>query len=1060
MSVLGLLAVFLAEGVSWGAAAPLWLPAVGLALALTFWLGPWFAGLAALGVLAGRLVGAGPDAVPAWADAAVTGGELALAWWWYVRLAGGTTRLEEPRSATLYLLLVPGAAAGLGAAARAALAGADDIAETALRLWLPRALSELALAPPLLLTLTPWLKEAGLAPASDPPDADAWPEGWSFGSALEVAGLAVGAGILGLLLAARHAARGAGDWHLWGVLLLLVVWAGLRQGLRGSTVTAGSASLLALAAALFGPGLTTPPLPLQGNLVSLCSAALVVGASVGWVRASEGRYRQAVAHIPVVLYSGRLLRPPAHGVPPLVRVVLVSPACRQVFGCAPEALLGPYENWLERVHPNDRELALAALTQLYRQREPVTYEYRLTCAPPAERWVRDTLAPRYDEDGQLLGWDGVLEDITEQRTLSYSLRRTTNMLHALVANLPTGVFFVQGATGLPVLVNARARQLLGQREDPSADITHFPRVYRLHRADGSPVPWEELPVARALRESATVMRDDLFVHRADGQRVPLVTWAAPVSLGGSGPPDGAVWVFEDLAALHQAEAARLDSEARLRAVIETMAEGLLVQDEAGRVIEWNPAACAILGVAPAAMPRRDGLGSATGCLREDGTALPPEEQPDRLCLHARAPVRSVVMGVPVADSLRWILVNALPLTQPGKQRGIPLLRVVTTFADITAYRQAQEVLRASEEKYRTLVEALPLMLVQLDRAGRITYCNPATRPLVSDRPEGPGGFWDEFVHPDDLPAVRALYEQVLRGEPARAEFRFRPEGGSEKTGYVLATPLGHGGTVTGSTLLIVDLTLQRRLEQELNRVQRLDLVGRLASGIVHDFNNLLTVVLGLAHQAEEGLPPEHPVADDLHRIQDAAEEAGRLAGQLLTFSKQRRVELRPVPLVPVVRRALKLLHGSLPPNIRLDTFLGSEEMEVLADEGQLQQILMNLCLNARDVMPEGGLLTVRTEPAGPVASSGSDNGSAVRTWVRLTVQDSGMGMEAAVRAQIFDPFFTTKERGTGLGLAVVRQLVESFSGRIEVWSEPGRGTRFDVWLPACEGEGAPEKGPG
>src|SRR5262249_43645568 len=147
-----------------------------------------------------------------------------------------------------------------------------------------------------------------------------------------------------------------------------------------------------------------------------------------------------------------------------------------------------------------------------------------------ERWVRDTLAPHLDADGQLIGWEGVLVDITQQRVLSDDLRRTTSMLHALVGNLPAGVFFVEGQRGHPILVNARARHLLGRREDLAAGLEHLAEVYRLFRPDGTPYPVEELPVFLALRKGLTAMRDDIVVHRPDGRRVPLVTWAAPVTL--------------------------------------------------------------------------------------------------------------------------------------------------------------------------------------------------------------------------------------------------------------------------------------------------------------------------------------------------------------------------------------------------------------------------------------------------------------------------------------------------------------------------------------------------
>src|SRR5439155_14675054 len=168
---------------------------------------------------------------------------------------------------------------------------------------------------------------------------------------------------------------------------------------------------------------------------------------------------------------------------------------------------------------------------------------------------------------------------------------------------------------------------LGQREDSSAGLDHLSQVYRLFRPDGSPYPVEELPVYQALRGGVAAMRDDIVVHRPDGRRVPLVTWAAPIRLGGPGQPDAAVWVLEDLTALHQAEAARRDTEGRLRTVVETMGEGLVVQDRKGTIVDLNPAACALLGAAPENLRGRALADLGWSLLSEDGAALPPEEYP-------------------------------------------------------------------------------------------------------------------------------------------------------------------------------------------------------------------------------------------------------------------------------------------------------------------------------------------------------------------------------------------------------------------------------------------------
>ncbi|MFO0967483.1 MAG: ATP-binding protein [Gemmataceae bacterium] len=956
----GLVAFHLAHLLA-GPEEGLWLPALGIGFVLTAWLDLRVVPLLAIDAILARLmIRENHSILQVCCDGLLFGAQVGVSWWAYDRVAKGARRLEDPRSATVFLIVVPGLVAALFALAQAlewrlADVSRDDFGSLIGALWISRILGLLTLAPFLLVGVTPIVVRLRMTrpePKQSLPGGAA-PDDWTIGEALETAGLCLGSGILTTVLVAMKA-EGGSAWTLWGLSLLLVVWASLRQGLRGGALVAlvGGVAALALATHL---GLRAATFsPLQGNILAQCSTALLVGASAGWIRASEARYRQVVGQIPVVLYSVRLPRghfphteqPTRAKMMPLdqAEVTLVSSAARRVFRCDPEELMGAYAGWLERVLPEDREILVAALAQLLMRNETIACEYRLIDAPAHEakgagaqeagrlsnwglrpqRWVRDTLAPNYRSDGAFEGWEGVVEDISEQRALSLSLRRTSNMFQALVSNLPTGVFFVQGPSGQPILVNARARQLLGQREENAAGWEHLSKVYRLYRPDGSEYPANELPVARALNEGATCGANDIVVHRPDGRRIPLITWAAPVNLGGGAAPDAAVWVLEDLTALQHAEQARKESEARLRAVFDTMADGVVVQNQQGTILECNPAACAILGASRGELLERSSLGAGADVLREDGAPLPLEEQPDQRALRLGAPVRAVVMGLRQKDSatIRWLYVHAMPLAAGAAlsphSRGA---RLVTTFADLSALRRAQE---------------------------------------------------------------------------------------------------------------------------ELRRAQRLELVGRLASGALHDFNNLLTVMLGLTAMARSALPEGHAARHDLDRIEEVAEQAGHLAGQLLAFSKQKHRPPEPVDLNTVVVHALKILQSAIPASIRLERQV-SGELFVLGDETQLKQVLMNLCLNAREAIADKGVITIGTAAEAP-----EDNGAPEKQgWVRLTVADTGSGMSDEVRARLFEPFFSTKERGVGLGLAVVQQIVEELGGRVAVQTEPGKGTRIDIWLRAA-----------
>jgi signal transduction histidine kinase len=366
------------------------------------------------------------------------------------------------------------------------------------------------------------------------------------------------------------------------------------------------------------------------------------------------------------------------------------------------------------------------------------------------------------------------------------------------------------------------------------------------------------------------------------------------------------------------------------------------------------------------------------------------------------------------------------------------------------------------------------MVLQTNADLRLIDSNPATRATtgyaIAELTDP--GFWERFLGLEQWARFRVVLDGSLAGQAGRTELVYRARDYSERFAFALTQPLDAGGIIAGVTILLVDVTRERRLEMDLQRAQRLEVIGRLSSGIAHDFNNLLTVVMGMASLVRGSLPAGHPAHQDLRRITEACEQAANLAGQLLAFSRNRRTNIRPVEVRQVVRRTLELLRPTLPGAIELKEQLGENDLFIQADETQLQQVLMNLFLNARDALGGKGQIRVQAEAvleqdegdklkdvSKPSDSSFILHPSSFRRWVRLSVDDTGHGINEQVRPKIFDPFFSTKEHGTGLGLAVVQQIVESYGGRVEVASQPGRGSRFDVWLPlSAEGKETGSKG--
>jgi signal transduction histidine kinase len=288
-----------------------------------------------------------------------------------------------------------------------------------------------------------------------------------------------------------------------------------------------------------------------------------------------------------------------------------------------------------------------------------------------------------------------------------------------------------------------------------------------------------------------------------------------------------------------------------------------------------------------------------------------------------------------------------------------------------------------------------------------------------------------------------------------------PAGNETRNYKVISTPLrGKDGKVTAAIEMVEDITERKRaeevragLEAQLRQAQKMEAVGTLASGIAHDFTNLLTAIFGYTDLAKATLPDDHPAIRALEMVEHSAMQARGVTDSLLTFSHRRGTEKRPINLLRTVGDTLRLLRRVMSPSIDVVQELSGEgDIWVNADATQIQQILMNLAVNGRDAMPDGGTLRVllSREPAGR-AVKGSPGTLGDRAEAVLVVEDTGVGMTKETRSRVFEPFFTTKPRGqgTGLGMSIIHGIVTDHGGQIDITSQPGRGTRVTVRLPCC-----------
>ncbi len=374
-------------------------------------------------------------------------------------------------------------------------------------------------------------------------------------------------------------------------------------------------------------------------------------------------------------------------------------------------------------------------------------------------------------------------------------------------------------------------------------------------------------------------------------------------------------------------------------------------------------------------------------------------------------------------------------------------------------KRAEATLRVTQERLRQVTASSTAVLYATAVIGetfRPTWVTEnITRIMGYAAAEALGPeWWTDRLHPEDRDPVLAAVPSILSRDHLAFEYRFRHKDGSyhwiHDEARLTRDAGGRPVEVFGSW---VDITERKGLEMQLLQAQKMEAVGQLAGGVAHDFNNVLTAIAGYAELLREDLPGEDARRGDAEEIIRATERAAALTRQLLAFSRRQVLAPRVLDVNTVVASVDNMLGRLIGADVELKTALAPELGAVRADPGQLEQVIMNLVVNARDAMPRGGKLTIETANAELDESYALEHPAVVAgPYVMLAVSDSGVGMDAATQARIFEPFFTTKEKGkgTGLGLATVYGIVKQSGGNIWLYSEPGRGTTFKIYLPRVD----------
>jgi PAS domain S-box-containing protein len=625
----------------------------------------------------------------------------------------------------------------------------------------------------------------------------------------------------------------------------------------------------------------------------------------------------------------------------------------------------------------------------------------------------------------------VVRDVTERERAEAALRRTADLLKA-VADGTTDAVFVKDRAGKYLLFNEAAARFVGK---PVAEVLGKDDTELFEPQSARVV----MDGDRRVMASGHAETAEETLTAAGVTRTYQVTKAPYRDEAGN--MIGLVGISRDITAQKRAEQALRDSEQRFRTFVDHATDAFLLHDDRGVILDVNQQACESLGYS-----REELVGKTPLDFNPDVDQARLDEIQRRLdagdlITTDRRHRRKDGLIFPVEIRIR-------PFWEGGRRFGVALVR------DITERKRADDALRRSEETLRRaqaighvgswLFEVDEGMFVGSDEGNRMCGWGPGphrAEELLA------------IVHPDDLPRMQAAWQATLAGGPYEIEHRL-VVGGQVVWVSVRAEPEADpSGRVVRITGVTQDVTERRRLEEQLRQAQKMEAVGQLAGGVAHDFNNLLTVINGYSELVFEGLPPGDPARDLLDQIKRAGERSAGLTRQLLAFSRRQVLSPQVLDLNAVVADAEKLLRRLIGEDVRLTTDLAPGLGAVRADPGQIEQVLLNLAVNARDAMPTGGRLTVATrnvELGDDFTRTHPD--ARPGRYVLLAVSDTGCGMTAEVKPRIFEPFFTTKGpgKGTGLGLATVYGIVQQSDGWVEVESEPGAGATFRMYLPRVE----------
>lgn len=739
-------------------------------------------------------------------------------------------------------------------------------------------------------------------------------------------------------------------------------------------------------------------------------------------------------------------------------VLFVSEGCRDLFGLEPKRFVGPEAvDYADLVHPDDRAEVRKRIDAALAAQGRFELRYRVRTASGEEKWVSDRGRAVPGASGEFETIVGFVADITELKRAEEKLQEHDDMLSLAFSNARDMMLVARVEQGPIFRVQSVNRRYVDVVRAAGFDVTAEKAIGKtfseLQAMFGfSDEVWESI-----VQRYRQVVATREARHYDEVTETPRGTFhgqstIAPI-LDSAGACRYVLYTSTDMTERKRAEAALRESEERFAKVFRAVPDAVLVTElQTGRIVDVNAGCERIYGFKP-----EECIGHTT---QELGIWHDPRDRERLVEQIARGAgaVRDVDMPGRARDGRR---IEARVSCETIELNGTPHL--VTIAHDVTAQNQAEQALRESEAKFSTAFRASPGAMSISDMETRVFvevnegFCRMLghTREGLIGRTGVEAGVWSEEAD------RQRFFERLLAdGVVHDLEVKARHRAGHVIVCLVSARVVSLGGRAHLIASLH-DMTGRKQaeeakaaLETQLRQAQKLDALGQLAGGIAHDFNNILTGIIAYSELAAMDAERPLEVRKHLATVRKAADRATELVRQILTFSRKHTRERVPLELGPVVKEALKLLRSSLPKTLTFVTRIEANTPRVLGDSTQLHQVVMNLCTNAAQAMRRSpGTLSVILERTQWTAGDGAlPAGLQPGCYARLSVSDTGEGMDEATLARIFEPFFTTKApgEGTGLGLSVVHGIVEDHDGAIFVRSRVGAGTTFEVYLPEHE----------